>query len=850
MLLSKLVFNTVYSNNNKWEHTINRVVSAVVSIQFSHVTPFDTETTLVSEASGFVVDAERGLILTNRHVVGPGPFTGYVVFDNHESVDVKPIYRDPIHDFGFLQFDTRGVRYLKLTKLDLEPQLAKVGTEIRVVGNDNGEKLSILAGIISRIDRNAPNYGELEYSDFNTEYIQAAASASGGSSGSPVINKDGKCVALQAGGATNASTDFFLPVNRPKRALQCIQHDMPITRGDIQVEWQLKPFNECSRLGLSSEAETKARELFPGKIGLLVALLVLPGGPADGIIEEGDTLISVNGEYISTFVRLDEILDENVGKNLDFVVQRSQCELKQSIKIGNLHDITPDRYVQVAGATFNNLSYHVASCYCLPVKGVYVCDAMGSFKFAVSDRNGYLLDTVDDKPVTNLDEFVEIIKKLPDRSKFLVSYRHVSDMHAKYIQTIRNSLGSSQNCAKWMRSFAGIKILSLGKIDCYPLQSNNCYGVVVDAANGFVLVSRMYVPHYMCDVIVEFAEAIDVPGKIVFLHPHLNYAIIKYDPKLVLADVQSPKFSNVPLKRGDDVLFIGHKYDQRVVTEEVKVSSVSSVNATADITSPCYYGTNLECVLLDSKIAQECTSGVLMDNDGTLRAIWLSFLSCYKMALDVTDVAEVISSLQENQISPSIRMLSAVRFEEEAEDYIRLFFVNRVAASRIGEKPYPLKVGDVVLSVDDKIVTNMRGFHSMYQKESLVFKIIREKKEMTLEVPTIETDTLETSQVVNWCGMMLQKPHFAVWQLMTKIPSEVFVVDLSDCGPSYQYDIEPVSFITHVNDEETIDLESFIKRIREIPDNTFVKLRMVSIDIIPTAISLKTNYHYFPTTVL
>jgi hypothetical protein len=39
-----------------------------------------------SEATGFVVDAERGYILTNRHVVCSGPFWGYCIFDNHEEV--------------------------------------------------------------------------------------------------------------------------------------------------------------------------------------------------------------------------------------------------------------------------------------------------------------------------------------------------------------------------------------------------------------------------------------------------------------------------------------------------------------------------------------------------------------------------------------------------------------------------------------------------------------------------------------------------------------------------------------------------------------------------------------------
>ncbi len=65
---------------------LDRALPAIVVIRVNYVKPFDGEQAGSGSATGFVVDFERGLILTNRHVIGTGPIRAEATFVNKEEV--------------------------------------------------------------------------------------------------------------------------------------------------------------------------------------------------------------------------------------------------------------------------------------------------------------------------------------------------------------------------------------------------------------------------------------------------------------------------------------------------------------------------------------------------------------------------------------------------------------------------------------------------------------------------------------------------------------------------------------------------------------------------------------------
>jgi S1-C subfamily serine protease len=419
----------------EWTGTLERISSGVVSIRVDSTRAFDTEWNSSSQATGFVVDAERGLILTNRHVVTPGPVVAEAIFLNNEEVRLTPIYRDPVHDFGFFQYDPKELVYIKPAELPLAPGAAGIGREIRVVGNDAGEQLSILAGTIARLDRKAPDYGRGKYNDFNTFYFQAASGTSGGSSGSPVINIDGEVVALNAGGANSAASSFFLPLDRIERALKLIQEGQPVTRGTLQTVFERKAYDELRRLGLTGETEETARHSFPGQTGMLTVSQVIPGAPADGKLQPGDILVRVDGELVTEFVPLAAILDERVGQKVSIELERGGRRITEDVLVGDLHAVSPAEFLEFGDAIVHDLSYQQARHYNRRIEGVYVANPGYMLSRAAVPR-GAVISEVAGEPVANIEDLKARLATLADGDRATFRYNTIDDPRNSIVRSV------------------------------------------------------------------------------------------------------------------------------------------------------------------------------------------------------------------------------------------------------------------------------------------------------------------------------------------------------------------------------------------------------------------------------
>ncbi len=890
----------------EWVGTLERISSGVVSIRVDSTRAFDTEWNSSSQATGFVVDAERGLILTNRHVVTPGPVVAEAIFLNNEEVRLTPVYRDPVHDFGFFRYDPKDLQYIKPFELSLAPGAAAIGREIRVVGNDAGEQLSILAGTIARLDRRAPDYGRGKYNDFNTFYFQAASGTSGGSSGSPVINIVGEVVALNAGANSGAASSFFLPLDRIERTLKLIQDGKPVTRGTLQTVFVSNAYDELRRLGLSEESEALARKANPEATGMLSVQQVIPGSSADDALQVGDILLRVNGALITEFVPLAAILDVSVGNKVTLEVERGGRRVPAEVTVGDLHSITPDEYLEFGDAIVHDLSYQQARHYNRPVSGVYVANPGYMLGNAAIPR-GAVISEVNGALVVNIGDLERQLDKLADGDRAAIRFHTMDEPRNSVLRSVEMDRiwFPAKRCRRDDRNgLWPCRTLSAGPDPSPPesgqtrfsayddprinaiapslvmvtfdlpysisgVADRNYYGtgLVVDAERGLVVVDRNTVPVDMGDVTITFAGSLQVKGDARYVHPLHNLAVVAYDPALIGdTPVRSAGFDTRALQPGQIVWVAGLKGDHQLVHQEAIVASIDPMLLPLSRTFR-FRDSNLESISLVNGPSE--FDGVVINDRGHVLAMWSSF--AYQAGNNEADqvnrgvaselVSEFVDVVRSNRPLNSLEAefsylpLFAARklglddewlskLEQHNRHGRRALSVSRLVAGTPAAKA--LRNGDMLLAVDGKTVTTFRELERAVQKPDLRLTVWRDGSPLEIDTKTVALDGRSLDRVVSWAGALLQDPHREMAAQRGIEPYGVYVAFFSYGSPATRYGLWAGRRIVEVDEIATPNLQAFLDVVARKRDRASVRLKTITWNDAIEVITLKLDNQYWP----
>ena len=900
-----LTLTATAAEDTAWTATLERISSGVVSIRVDSTRAFDTEWNSSSQATGFVVDAERGLILTNRHVVTPGPVVAEAIFQNNEEVRLTPVYRDPVHDFGFFRYDPTDLHYIEPAELPLVPDGAGIGREIRVIGNDAGEQLSILAGTIARLDRKAPDYGRGKYNDFNTFYFQAASGTSGGSSGSPVVNIDGEVVALNAGANNSAASSFFLPLDRIYRVLDLIRQGKPVPRGTLQTMFERKAYDEVKRLGLTENSERLVRTSYPDQTGMLTVEQVIPGSSADGKLAPGDVLLRVNGELVTEFIPLAAILDNHVGEEVELEVERGGNSLVENVLVTDLHEITPDEFLEFGDAIVNNLSYQQARHYNRSATGVYVANP-GYLLSKSAIPRGAVITEFAGEAIENIGDLEAALNDLADGEREQVRYVTMDNPQNSIVRSFEmdrvwfpvrrcirddatgvwpcNDLGPGPDPAPPKIGHTELKKYDDPRVRAVApslvvvtfdlpytvsgVADRHYYGtgLIVDKERGLVVVDRNTVPVAIGDVTVTFAGSLEVKAKVEQVHPLHNFAMVSYDPATINdTAVENAIFNDAGLRPGDKVWVVGIKGDHQLVHQESTVSSVGPLTLPLSRTLR-FRDSNIEGISLVNAPAE--FDGVLVDKRGRVAAMWSSFSiqtggdsAQLNRGIGADLVVEFVDIVREGRPFYSLEAefvyspLFAARNMGVDEEWLErleannpvnrraLSIIRLVAGTDASER---LRNGDMVLAIDGKVVTSFRGLERAVQKPRVTATVWRDGSAREIEIETAALDGRGIDRAVSWAGALIQDPHRAMAAQRGIDPHGVYVAFFSYGSPATRYGLWAGRRVVEVDETPTPDLEAFVDAVADKQDQASVRVKTVTWNGAVEVITLKLDNQYWP----
>jgi serine protease Do/serine protease DegQ len=349
--------------------------------------------------SGVIVDAKRGLVLTNSHVIANAVQITVTLRDGRH-LEAEVVGADPDTDVAVIKVPPESLTAVATANSDA----LRVGDFVVAIGNPFGLGQTVTSGIVSALGRSG--LGIEGYEDF----IQTDASINPGNSGGALVNLRGELVGIntaifsQTGG--NIGIGFAIPINMALQIMEQLVEKGAVERGSVGITVQDLTPDLASAFGLDKQ---------PGA----VITSVVPGSPAAKAgLQAGDVIVEINrkavrgGDDVRNHIGL-----LPVGENVDFVVLREgkRRRLQAMVAASQVADgaggpraVNP----RLNGVTVGNID--PAHPLAGRVKGVQVLGVEpGSPAWRAGLREGDVVSSVNHIKVEKLEEFLAAVDRKP-----------------------------------------------------------------------------------------------------------------------------------------------------------------------------------------------------------------------------------------------------------------------------------------------------------------------------------------------------------------------------------------------------------------------------------------------------
>lgn len=258
--------------------------------------------------SGFVVEGDAGLIVTNKHVVSDGEGKYKVITRDDKEYEVTKIYRDPVNDLAIIKVDA------KLPALEMgDSDALKVGQAVVAIGTALGEfRHTVTTGVVSGLGRGIQAGdgfgGSVEELD---NVIQTDAAINPGNSGGPLLNSIGQVIGVNVAVAQGSENiGFAIPINVIKKSIENFNQTGQFDRPFLGVQYQL------------ISQETALMNDVPA--GAYIRSVVEGSAAAKAGVEQGDIITKIDGKAVKDADGgLAAIINQmKVGQNVELEVYR------------------------------------------------------------------------------------------------------------------------------------------------------------------------------------------------------------------------------------------------------------------------------------------------------------------------------------------------------------------------------------------------------------------------------------------------------------------------------------------------------------------------------------------------